>query len=181
VQETLEIKSSDSFLTGNLPCTICGHIGCSCLLGGTMATSQTCCHLPGEMLNSAAKCADRAGIVSPLFKPGQPTPGINNYYYSNKRLETCILRKLDEANFVVIDKIYGSYMEMGIVKEIDDKTPWLGDALYWPTLIIHSPKSETTPVGPCCDGKAKHINGKSINELLFLAGPNRMCSENTTG
>jgi hypothetical protein len=24
------------------------------------ATSQTCCHLPGKMLNSAAKCADRA-------------------------------------------------------------------------------------------------------------------------
>jgi hypothetical protein len=32
------------------------------LLGGTMATSQTCCHLPGEMLNSAAECADRARI-----------------------------------------------------------------------------------------------------------------------
>jgi hypothetical protein len=32
------------------------------LLGGTMATSQRCCHLPGEMLNSAAKCADRARI-----------------------------------------------------------------------------------------------------------------------
>jgi hypothetical protein len=30
------------------------------LSGGTMATSQTCCHLPGEMLNSAAECADRA-------------------------------------------------------------------------------------------------------------------------
>jgi hypothetical protein len=28
VQETLEIKSSDSFPTGNLPGTICGHIGC---------------------------------------------------------------------------------------------------------------------------------------------------------
>jgi hypothetical protein len=27
-----------------------------------MATSQTCCHLPGEMLNSAAQCADRARI-----------------------------------------------------------------------------------------------------------------------
>jgi hypothetical protein len=27
-----------------------------------MATSQTCCHLPGEMLNSAAECADRARI-----------------------------------------------------------------------------------------------------------------------
>jgi hypothetical protein len=32
------------------------------LLGGTMATSQRCCHLPGEMLNSAAECADRAQI-----------------------------------------------------------------------------------------------------------------------
>jgi hypothetical protein len=32
------------------------------LSGGTMATSQTCCHLPGEMLNSAAECADRARI-----------------------------------------------------------------------------------------------------------------------
>jgi hypothetical protein len=35
--------------------SICPHLS-----GGTMATSQRCCHLPGEMLNSAAKCADRA-------------------------------------------------------------------------------------------------------------------------
>jgi hypothetical protein len=33
------------------------------ILGGTMATSQTCCHLPGEMLNSAAECADRHLII----------------------------------------------------------------------------------------------------------------------
>jgi hypothetical protein len=32
------------------------------LSGGTMATSQACCHLPHKMLNSAAKCADRARI-----------------------------------------------------------------------------------------------------------------------
>jgi hypothetical protein len=32
------------------------------LLGGTMATSQTCCHLPAEMLNLAANGADRARI-----------------------------------------------------------------------------------------------------------------------
>jgi hypothetical protein len=32
------------------------------LSGGTTATSQTCCHLPGEPLNSAAECADRARI-----------------------------------------------------------------------------------------------------------------------
>jgi hypothetical protein len=32
------------------------------LSGGTMATSQTCCHLSGELLNSAAECADRDRI-----------------------------------------------------------------------------------------------------------------------
>jgi hypothetical protein len=37
-----------------------------------MATCLTCCHLPGEMLNSAAKCADRARIGSDdqiLYQP----------------------------------------------------------------------------------------------------------------
>jgi hypothetical protein len=40
------------------------------LSGGTMATSQTCCHLPGKMLNSASECADRAqirGIVTSKY------------------------------------------------------------------------------------------------------------------
>jgi hypothetical protein len=39
------------------------------LLGGTMATSPTCCHLPGKMLNSAAECADRARIGIELGNP----------------------------------------------------------------------------------------------------------------
>jgi hypothetical protein len=29
---------------------------------GTMVTSQTCCHLPGKILNLAAGCADKAQI-----------------------------------------------------------------------------------------------------------------------
>jgi hypothetical protein len=44
------------------------------LLGGTMATSQTCCHLPGEMLNSAAECADRARISLSLL----PSPFLSS-------------------------------------------------------------------------------------------------------
>jgi hypothetical protein len=27
-----------------------------------MSTSQTCCHLPGKILNSAAECANRARV-----------------------------------------------------------------------------------------------------------------------
>jgi hypothetical protein len=36
------------------------------LSGETMSTSQTCCHLPGELSNSVAECADRAQIDSSL-------------------------------------------------------------------------------------------------------------------
>jgi hypothetical protein len=43
------------------------------LSGGSMATSQTCCHLPGKMLNSAAECADRARINADLKEPEKYT------------------------------------------------------------------------------------------------------------
>jgi hypothetical protein len=52
-------------------------------------------------------------FVSPMFKPGQPQPGINNYYYANKRLDS-VNNKLTEAEKVVIDGIYGKYLEQGI-------------------------------------------------------------------
>jgi hypothetical protein len=38
-----------------------------------MATSQTCCHLPGKMLNSATNCADRAQIPLYLVATGLRT------------------------------------------------------------------------------------------------------------
>jgi hypothetical protein len=84
---------------------------------------------------------------------------------------------LTEAEKVVIDGIYDKYLEQGIICKVDinKQKPWDGDAIYWPTIIVHQPKSETMPVRPCCNGKAKHMNGKSINELLFLPGPNQMC------
>jgi hypothetical protein len=84
---------------------------------------------------------------------------------------------LTEAEKVVIDGIYDKYLEQGIICKVDinKQKPWDGDAIYWPTIIVHQPKSETMPVRPGCNGKAKHMNGKSINELLFLPGPNQMC------
>jgi hypothetical protein len=129
-----------------------------------------------KTLTDSYKVTDKRAFVSPLFKPGQPQPGINNYYYANKRLDS-VNNKLTEAEKVVIDGIYGKYLEQGIIRKVDinKQKPWEGDAIYWPTIIVHQPKSETTPVRPCCDGKAKHIDGKSINELLFLPGPNQMC------
>jgi hypothetical protein len=129
-----------------------------------------------KTLTDSYKVIYKRAFVSPLFKPGQPQPGINNYYYANKRLDS-VNNKLTEAEKVVIDGIYGKYFEQGIICKVDinKQKPWEVHAIYWPTIIVHQPKSETTPVRPCCDGKAKHINGKSINELLFLPGPNQMC------
>jgi hypothetical protein len=45
-----------------------------------MATSQTCCHLPGEMLNSAADCADRARICVLVTLLSYLTDDIDNIF-----------------------------------------------------------------------------------------------------
>jgi hypothetical protein len=129
-----------------------------------------------KTLRDSYKVVGGRAFVSPLFKPGQPQPGLNNYHYANKCLDS-VNSKLTESEKVVIDGICNKYLEQGMIRKVDTKTqkPWQGEAIYWPTIIVHQPKSETTPVRPCCDGKAKHMNGKSINEMLFLAGPNQMC------
>jgi ribonuclease HI len=129
-----------------------------------------------KTLTDSSKVIGGRAFVSPLFKPGQPQPGLNNYHYANKRLDS-VNSKLTESEKVVIDGIYDKYLEQGIIRKVDIKIhkPWQGGAIYWPTIIVHQPKSETTPVRPCCDGRAKHMIGKSINEMLFLAGPNQMC------
>jgi hypothetical protein len=38
-----------------------------------------------KTLTDSYKVIDKRAIVSPLFKPSQPQPGINNYYYANIR------------------------------------------------------------------------------------------------
>jgi hypothetical protein len=58
-----------------------------------MATSQRCCHLPGEMLNSAAECADRARIEESSIKK-QKYNGISyNAFSANPEssiMDSCI-------------------------------------------------------------------------------------------
>jgi hypothetical protein len=72
---------------------------------------------------------------------------------------------LKESEKAVVDGINDEYLEQGIICNVDIKIhkPWQGEAIYCSTIIVHQPKVETNPVKPCCDGKAKHMNGKSIN------------------
>jgi hypothetical protein len=112
-----------------------------------------------KTLTDTYKVIGQRAFVSPLFKPSQPQPGLNNYHYANKRLDS-VNNKLTGSEKVVINGIYVNYLEQGIICKVDIKTqkPWQGEAIYWPTIIVHQPKSETRPVRPCCDGKAKHMN-----------------------
>jgi hypothetical protein len=56
-----------------------------------MATSQTCCHLPGEMLNSAAECADRARINITKKYYHAVTQLLSNYSGTDGWLRSIIL------------------------------------------------------------------------------------------
>jgi hypothetical protein len=78
-----------------------------------------------KTLTDSYKVIDKRAFVSPLFKPGQPQPGINNYYYANKSLGS-VNNKLTEAEKFAIDGIYGKYLEQGIIRKVDinKQKPW---------------------------------------------------------
>jgi hypothetical protein len=49
-----------------------------------------------KTLTDSSKVIGGRAFVSPLFKPGQPQPGLNNYHYANKRLDS-VNSKLTES------------------------------------------------------------------------------------
>jgi hypothetical protein len=73
-----------------------------------------------KTLTNSYKVVGQRAFVSPLFKPGQPQPGLNNYHYANKRLDS-VNNKLTESEKVVIDGIYNKYLEQGIIRKVDIK------------------------------------------------------------
>ena len=127
-----------------------------------------------KTLSDSYEIRDGRVYVSPLWRVGQPEPGLNNYFYSNARL-TSILKGMSQEDFDCIDKIFADYLEMGITEEVEVKDIY-ADAIYWPHFPVYQPNSPTTPTRPVMDGKAKCFGGKSINDKCFLPGPNLMCN-----
>ena len=126
-----------------------------------------------KLLSESYKVEDGRATVSPLWKQGQPSGFVNNFGYCKARLDG-ILKKMTDINFETIDKIFESYLEQGIAREVFVEDPYSEHALYWPHFAVPQPQSETTPVRPVMDGKAKCVNGKSINDHCFIQGPNIM-------
>jgi hypothetical protein len=59
---------------------------------------------------------------APLFKPGQPQPGLNNFHYANKGIESvncCLL----ESEKRLINLIYEKYLEQGIICGATQNSP----------------------------------------------------------
>ena len=132
-----------------------------------------------KLLEDTFVVKDGRAYISPIWKPGQPEEGLNNYAYALGRLKS-VVNKLSPENFNVIDRIFEDYLEKGITVEVTHliKDPYNEDSIYWPNFPVYQPKSETTPVRPVMDGKAKCLdrNTKSINDKCFLAGPNLLCN-----
>jgi transposase InsO family protein len=133
-----------------------------------------------KILLNSYKIENGRAIIDPLFKVGQPEKGLNNYFYAKKRLDG-LIRQLSKDDRGTVNRLFEEYLESGIFEEVKVEHPHLGDAIYWSHFVVRQPKSETTPVRPVMDGAAKHINNPngakiSINEKLYHAGPNIMCS-----
>ena len=128
-----------------------------------------------NLLKDTFQIRDGRAYISPIWKPGQPEPGLNNFAYALARHKS-VVSKLSDENFDVIDKIFEDYLAKGITREVTDDVidPFHEDAIHWPMFAVAQPLSETTPVRPVMDGKVKCLeNGKmSINEKCFLPGPN---------
>ena len=129
-----------------------------------------------KLLQDSYEIRDGKAYISPLWREGQPSGFNNNYAYCLTRLKN-ILKSMSDEDFNCIDNIFNDYVEKGLVEEVTDEIeyPYAEDAIWWPHFPVKQPKSETTPVRPVNDGRAKCLNGKSINDQCFLAGPSLMC------
>ena len=129
-----------------------------------------------RMLQDTFEIRDGKAFISPLWREGQPSGFNTNYPYCLNRLNS-ILKTMSDADFECIDNIFNDYLVKGLVEEVTDQIeyPYDEHAIWWPHFPVKQPKSETTPVRPVNDGRAKCINGKSINDHCFHAGPSLMC------
>ena len=110
--------------------------------------------------------------IAPLWKPGQPEKGLNNYGYALKRAWS-VKKKLEKPSYDSLQAIFDKYEEEDIIEKVPmPEDPYKEEALYWAMFPVFNPKSETTPVRPVMDGAAQCLNGKSINQHCFSCGPN---------
>ena len=122
-----------------------------------------------KLMDQTYEVLDGHAVISPLWKPGQPEAGLNNFKYSLGRLKST-LRSLKRfpGGFECVTRIFQEYIEQELTRDItkEVKDPFREVALYWPHFIVLQPDSETTPVRPVMDGRAKCLdeNTKSINE-----------------
>ena len=127
-----------------------------------------------ELLESTYRVENGRAIVSPLWKPGMPRKGLNNFRYVHKR-QTNGLSGMSEDTFDQINAIFEDYLEKDLIEEVEIQNPFEGEHLFWAHFPVYRADSETTKCRPVMDGKARCLEGKSLNDLCFSAGPSLMC------
>ena len=124
-----------------------------------------------DLLEKSYTVKDGRAYVSPLWKEGQPEPGLNTYAIAKSRLLS-VYRKLDKRSWQSLNTIFEEYKKADIVERVDISATdrYETDGIYWPMFPV-TRESETTPVRPVMDGAAKILQGKSINQKCFSPGP----------
>lgn len=124
-----------------------------------------------KRMNDSYSERDGKAFIDPLWKENQPQKGLNNFSYAKGRLNS-VHQKLDDSSYNSLNKIFLEYEENGLIERVKVSDPYAEDALYWAMFPVKNPNSDTTPLRPVMDGAAKCLDGKSINEICFLKGPN---------
>ncbi len=134
---------------------------------GYTAEEQRCL----DLINNSYRNVDGRAYVSPIWKEGQPEPGLNTFGVAKARLMN-VHKKLDDVGYKSLDDVFQEYLKAGIIEKVDISISecFEQDGIYWPMFPV-ARDSETTPIRPVMDGAAKIIDGMSINQKCFSAGP----------
>ena len=134
-----------------------------------------------ETLKNTYKVENGRVCISPLWKPGQPEKGLNNFSYALVRLRSILKDNLKtQESWDQINTIFEDYLSKGITREVPpDQIDYQEDSLYWPHFPVFQEKSETTKCRPVMDGAAPCLyqgtRKVSINKKLYEAGPSLFC------
>ena len=94
----------------------------------------------------------------------------NNYFHTHSRFIAGEKKALSnpEARKIYTQE-FRKFIDLGVVEEVEDDTPHLGDHKhYLPTVIVNKPDSTSTPWRVCLDAGAVHKkDSPSLNDCIF--------------
>ncbi len=95
-----------------------------------------------DAMDASYEVKNGKAYVDPLWKPGQPAPGLNNYGFAQARLRS-IHTKLTDKTWKGLDDIFKEYKKADIIEEVEVPVNdrYEEDGLYWAMFPVINKKA----------------------------------------